>query len=81
MMKKTKKPPRCCLVLVSKGLMHRCSALIKKDQLKYKKKKTTKNYEFEIKNIQENKCHRLPQICCFCFVALTSWMLLENCSK
>ena len=46
-----------------------------------KKKKKKKNYEFEIKNIQENKCHRLPQICCFCFVALTSWMLLENCSK
>lgn len=42
MMKKTKKPPRCCLVLVSKGLMHRCSALIKKDQLKYKKKKNNK---------------------------------------
>lgn len=39
MMKKKKKPQRCCLVLVSKGLMHRCSALIKKDQLKFKKKK------------------------------------------
>lgn len=43
-MKKTKnnnkkKPQSCCLVLMSKGLMHRCSALIKKDQLKYIKKK------------------------------------------
>lgn len=49
MMKKKKKPQRCCLVLVSKGLMHRCSALIKKDQLKFKKKKQQKTMNLKSK--------------------------------
>lgn len=57
-MMKKKKPQRCCLVLVSKGLMHRCSALIKKDQLKYIKKKKKKLKSKIFKKINVIDYHR-----------------------